>query len=333
MERENGPELKRRRVVVAQLRTLNEQFAGWIQDQKLHHLEDVWIDGAEDYIQHARSLLQELADDNKTLINGSSGAPKSDSGMGFGSPSSDLQAEKVQGNGEKPAVNASSGALSFLGGSTAAPSLSIGGAAQATSGAMMSFPAFGASAAPFSQNISSSSALTNGSGFSWSTGATGGQDGTAKSTPVSGGAADEDGAEGEGPKVFTPEVTLSEGSKLLFKETAKLYLKPPDKATWDDRGSGTLTVRQQLEEDGAGSAPSANIVFTTESGRILVNGGVYKGIKLNPAKKPSMVVTNLTLATEEGADKEVKLTTMLFNLGNVEKANKFKSVVEGVTPK
>lgn len=41
-------------------------------------------------------------------------------------------------------------------------------------------------------------------------------------------------------------------------------------------------MRQQTEEGGAGSATSANIVFTTESGRILVNGGVYKGIKLNP---------------------------------------------------
>lgn len=57
----------------------------------------------------------------------------------------------------------------------------------------------------------------------------GGQDGTAKSTSVSGGAADEDGAEGEGPKFFTAEVILSEGSNLLFKETAKLFLKHPDK--------------------------------------------------------------------------------------------------------
>lgn len=57
----------------------------------------------------------------------------------------------------------------------------------------------------------------------------GGQDGTAKSTSVSGGAADEDDAEGEGPKIFTSEVILSEGSKLLFKETAKLFLKHPDK--------------------------------------------------------------------------------------------------------
>ncbi len=50
-------------------------------------------------------------------------------------------------------------------------------------------------------------------------------------------------------------------------------------------------------------------------------------------KKPMMVCTNLTLATEEGADKEVKLTMMLFNLGNVDKASKFVSAVEEVTPK
>jgi len=32
-----------------------------VQEQKLHHLSDLWIEGVEDYIQHARSLLIELA--------------------------------------------------------------------------------------------------------------------------------------------------------------------------------------------------------------------------------------------------------------------------------
>jgi hypothetical protein len=53
--------------------------------------------------------------------------------------------------------------------------------------------------------------------------------GAAKSGSVSGGAADEGLAEEEGPKVFTPEVQLGAGSTLLFKETAKLFLKNPDK--------------------------------------------------------------------------------------------------------
>ena len=190
----------------------------WIQDQKLHHLEDVWIDGAEDYIQHARSLLQELADDNKIVMNGSSGSLKPNVGshvasapvlpapavagakkesmpvltpsLGFSQPEQRLwappqtglglksqlqgvQTDRVQENGEKPAVNAPPGSFSFLGGSTAAPSFSRGGGAQGTSGAVTSFPAFGASAAPFSQNVTSSSALNSGSAFSWSIGATG----------------------------------------------------------------------------------------------------------------------------------------------------------------
>lgn len=56
------------------------------------------------------------------------------------------------------------------------------------------------------------------------------QDGVAKSASVSGGAAAEEGdADEEGPKTFTPEVQLGAGSNLLFKETAKLFLKNPDK--------------------------------------------------------------------------------------------------------
>lgn len=137
-------------------------------------------------------------------------------------------------------------------------------------------------------------------------------------------------------------------------------------AAWDDRGHGTLTVRQQASEDD--SPASANIVFTTESGRILVNGGVYKGIQVKQVrlllcsiqclylaldlnvfvalgtrrqdkllatvqmKKPIMVITNLTLAAEEGAGQEVKLTMMLFNLGTSEKASKFMKVVDDVKP-
>ncbi|KAK9908075.1 hypothetical protein WJX75_002463 [Coccomyxa subellipsoidea] len=128
--------------------------------------------------------------------------------------------------------------------------------------ATTSFPAFKAPTGPlsFSQNVSSSSALSNGSGFTWgnSMDAAGG---AAKSGSVSGGAADEGLAEEEGPKVFTPE------------------------AAWDDRGHGTLTVREQKSGESAGTASSANIVFTTESGRILVNGEVYKGIKINQVRK------------------------------------------------
>ena len=47
---------------------------------------------------------------------------------------------------------------------------------------------------------------------------------------------------------------------------------------WDDRGKGTLTVRRSKGSDD-GIAGLTNIVFTMESGRIIVNGSVYKGLK------------------------------------------------------
>lgn len=48
---------------------------------------------------------------------------------------------------------------------------------------------------------------------------------------------------------------------------------------WDDRGKGTLTVRQSKSEDGQDAGFTTNIVFTMESGKIIVNGGVYKGLR------------------------------------------------------
>lgn len=52
---------------------------------------------------------------------------------------------------------------------------------------------------------------------------------------------------------------------------------------WDDRGKGTLTVRQGKAE-GDQAAGSANIVFTMESGKVIVNGAVYKGLRAQKAR-------------------------------------------------
>ena len=54
---------------------------------------------------------------------------------------------------------------------------------------------------------------------------------------------------------------------------------------WDDRGKGTLTVRQSKGSDD-GTAGLTNIVFTMESGRIIVNGSVYKGLKTQKVSVP-----------------------------------------------
>ena len=40
----------------------NLHVCRWIQDQLVNHREDVWLDGVEDYMEHAKKLLMEAAD-------------------------------------------------------------------------------------------------------------------------------------------------------------------------------------------------------------------------------------------------------------------------------
>lgn len=188
-----------------------------MQEQKLHHLSDVWIDGVEDYIQHAHSLLKDLAaeeasdaDNPKTCIKSqptvapeTTTAPKaahaSEGNTTVGGPvipttplgvnqqdtlakpqSSLIFCPQPQqqpalngaaplGLGMSSGLSASQGVFSFLGNSTATPSSSAAETAPVASAPNVSFPALGATSAPFSfgQNVSSSSALTDASALTW----------------------------------------------------------------------------------------------------------------------------------------------------------------------
>ncbi len=51
---------------------------------------------------------------------------------------------------------------------------------------------------------------------------------------------------------------------------------------WKEKGQGLLTVRQPASADGGARAGPSQIVFTTESGRVLVNAALYKGVKVVP---------------------------------------------------
>ena len=57
---------------------------------------------------------------------------------------------------------------------------------------------------------------------------------------------------------------------------------------WKEKGQGLLTVRQPASADGGARAGPSQIVFTTESGRVLVNAALYRGVKVVPqARFPS----------------------------------------------
>ncbi|KAG0460692.1 hypothetical protein HPP92_020989 [Vanilla planifolia] len=59
-----GPTLdvQRANLSLQYVRALNRQFASWIQSQLENHLDELWEDGANDYLSHASHIMEEFKD-------------------------------------------------------------------------------------------------------------------------------------------------------------------------------------------------------------------------------------------------------------------------------
>ena len=90
----------------------------------------------------------------------------------------------------------------------------------------------------------------------------------------------------------------SSGVEILAKHRAKLMSLSPDKK-WKDKGAGTLTLRRPV---GGGSA---FLVFTTDSGRVLIRAPLIKGMKptTNP-KTPANLIMFLISKVDDDAPEE-----------------------------
>ena len=54
---------------------------------------------------------------------------------------------------------------------------------------------------------------------------------------------------------------------------------------WVDKGRGTLTVRASSQPEGSSTSVSTQVVFTMDSGRVLVNGALYKGLSITKVRQ------------------------------------------------
>jgi hypothetical protein len=71
---------------------------------------------------------------------------------------------------------------------------------------------------------------------------------------------------------------------------------------WKDRGLGTLTLRKATDPE---ASKTPYLVFTTDSGRVLVNAPLVKGIRPTlMTKQPSSVIMCLFNAIKEEEDAE-----------------------------
>lgn len=157
-------------------------------------------------------------------------------------------------------------------------------------------------------------------------------------------AADDDDGGAEEEEEAT-ETVLDGGATILFKEKAKLHTQGPDKK-WVDRGAGMLTVRAPSNSSEGGGAASTSLkrpylVFTTDSGRVLLNAACYRGLVAMKARKPHMVTASLANVAEKSSGGEggggsaapPQISPTLFNLFAEGAADKFVGVLKEAASK
>jgi hypothetical protein len=274
----------------------------------------------EDYLQYARQLL----DDYKDVLEEPAGQPADKSadkpaGSLFGFAGNASTSDKAVAGSSKPPL-APGGNLFGGGSSSGAPTApgSIFGALPSTGGAFglsSSAPAFGG----FGGSGAASAANSGGSLFNVPSTGTLGSFSTGAAT--AGGDDDEGGEEEEGAGEPSVQVEAGEGTELLAKERVKLMSMSPDKK-WKDKGQGTLTLRRATGEQAAASRPY--FVFTTDSGRILINAPLVKGMKptSNP-KAPASLIMFLISSVEGKEERGMHL----FKLESAEAAKKLAATV------
>lgn len=177
------------------------------------------------------------------------------------------------------------------------------------------------------QNTTGAGAFSTGSAFG-----TGGFNFSAKpfsqttdDAAAKGNTEEEDGQhDGEEKEPSRVEIDTSKAD-VLYNERLHLMTQDGETKKWKDRGTGAFTVRLSKPGEGSGGQVSY-IVFTTDSGRVLINAPIVKGLKpmVNP-KSPANVIMMLISAQEDGSNKN---EVHLFKCGSKETA---KAVAEAVS--
>jgi hypothetical protein len=142
---------------------------------------------------------------------------------------------------------------------------------------------------------------------------------------------------------------LDAGAAIAFKAAARLHAMPPGAGRWVDRGRGVLTLREGGGGGGGDAGASSarpHIVFTTDTGRVLLNAALYKGLVTGKAKKPHMVTATLANAAAvageggeggegggSGSGAAPVLAPHLFSLGSEEEADAFSAALKEAVAK
>lgn len=114
-------------------------------------------------------------------------------------------------------------------------------------------------------------------------------------TGAGGDAQEEEVAEEEPEPVGMPSADVD----ILSKHRVKLFSQKEGRLL--NRGMGTLTLRRPSEASGAGARP-AYLVFTTDTGRVLINAPLIKGLEPTPHPKDPALLSMVLISNVDGAE-------------------------------
>ena len=109
-----------------------------------------------------------------------------------------------------------------------------------------------------------------------------------------------------------PSVQLGD-SNVDILHSERVTLNSQESGKWKDRGPGVLTIRRMK------NAPESSpfLVFTNDVGAIMLNAGLYKGIKYTvPVKAPKCVM--MTLCSKKTPDSPEENGVHLFRCASVD---------------
>ncbi|CAA0820533.1 Pleckstrin homology (PH) domain superfamily protein [Striga hermonthica] len=294
------------------VRALNTQFASWIQSQLQNHPDELWEDGVQDYLNHAKSIMEKFSDVVNWL------RTNTVEGGGIAKvPSEDAQTKPLFGIDQsshtlfpdKPGPTLFSDKPMFPAASTASsgtpwrPTLLFNNNSTPFTfgGSQVSVPGIG------NANVVTSNHDTSN---------------------------EPDGEDDiEQPSSPSVKKNQEEGIIVVHEVKCKLYVKssdPADEGAWKDKGTGQLSIKCKEGISKGTKESKPTIVIRNDVGKLLLNALIYPGIKTNLQK--NSVVTIFHTSDDGDNNEKVVARTFLMRTKTEEDRDKLAAAIQDCAP-
>ncbi|XP_042051116.1 uncharacterized protein LOC121796337 isoform X4 [Salvia splendens] len=320
------------------VRALNTQFASWVQAQLQNHPDELWEDGVQDYLNHAKSIMDKFTDIvNWLKANAAKGESPGELRCNDAQtkPTSDVDKSShklVLGKPGFPsfssALSPSSGSWNFGNDAESKPASGIDKSSQSLVWAKPGIPESSVATTPSLGISPPANAFNTNSSFSF-----GGNQlatGNSNAVPLSNATSDEDVEQPSSPSV---KKSQEEGIVLVHEVKCKLYVKssdPEDKGDWKDKGVGQLNIKCKEGISKGTKESKPVIVIRNDVGKLLLNASLYPGIKTS--KQKNSVVAIFHTKADDDNNEAVIARTFLMRTKTEEDRDKLAAAIQEYAP-